>query len=90
MENGIDLLSVRQINRFDGGAPTKAFCDVAVADTFLIKGIEILQGEGGLSVSMPRQQGKDGAWCDVVVPLSKEVRQWISETVLRAYQLSEI
>ena len=79
MENGIDLLSVRQINRFEGGSPTKAFCDVAVADTFLIRGIEILEGEGGLSVSMPRG----------VVPLSKEVRQWISETVLRAYRFSK-
>ncbi len=90
MENRIDLLSVRQINRLYGDAFTKAFCDVAVADSFLIKGIEILEGEGGLSVSMPRQQGKDGAWGDVVVPLSREVRQWISEAVLRAYQLSEI
>lgn len=80
------VLEVKRINKLDGTGTLKAFCDVAVAESFLIKGITVVEGKKGLFVSMPREQGKDGNWYDTVIPLTKETRQQISEMVLKAYQ----
>ncbi len=78
-------LSVKRINKLDGSGPAKAFCDVAIGEAFLIKGVKVVEGKKGLFVSMPREQGKDGQWYDTVVPLSKEARQQISDVVLGVY-----
>lgn len=82
-------LSVKRINRIDGTGTLKAFCDLEVAEAFLIKGVRVVEGKNGLFVSMPQEQGKDGNWYDTVFPVSKEVRQQVSETVLGAYQLGQ-
>lgn len=79
-------LTVKRINRLEGEGTAKAFCDVAIAKAFLIKGIKVIEGKKGLFVSMPREQGKDGNWYDTVLPLSKEARQQVSEVVLEAYE----
>ena len=79
-------ISVKRLNKFGGEGTAKAFCDVAIADSFLIKGIKVIEGKKGLFVSMPREQGKDGQWYDTVIPLTKEARQHISEVVLQSYQ----
>ena len=71
---------------FDGEGPLKAFCDVAVRDLLLIKGVRVIEGKKGLFVSMPRQQSKDGTWYDSVVPLSKEMRMDISRLVLNTFE----
>ena len=82
-------LAVKRINRFEGEGTLKAFCDVVIAESFLIKGVKVVEGKKGLFVSMPREEGKDGQWYDNVVPLSKEARQQLSEVVLAAYQSGE-
>ncbi len=79
-------LTVKRINRMDGTGNLKAFCDLEIAEAFLIKGVRVVEGKNGLFVSMPQEQGKDGNWYDTVFPLSKEVRQQVSEAVLAAYQ----
>ena len=71
---------------FDGESPLKAFCDVAINNQLVIKGVRVVDGRHGLFVSMPRQQGKEGRWYDSVVPLSPEVKAQLSELVLEAYQ----
>ena len=78
-------VAVKRISRLDGERAAKAFCDVAIGGEFLVKGILVVEGKKGLFVSMPREQGKDGNWYDTVVPLTKEARQRVSETVLGAY-----
>ena len=80
-------LSVRRINRMEGEGTLRAFCDLEIAGSLLVKGVKVIEGKNGLFVSMPQQQGKDGNWYDTVLPLSKEVRQQVSEVVLSAYQV---
>ena len=80
------MITVKRINRMDGTHNLKAFCDLEVAETFLIKGVRVVEGKNGLFVSMPQEQGKDGNWYDTVFPLTKEARKQVSEVVLTAYQ----
>lgn len=86
MEHGTNGLSVKRLVRFDGGGTVRAYCDVAIAEAFLIKGLRVVEGKNGLFVSMPRQQGKDHKWYDSVVALTKEAKVEVGRVVLEAYQ----
>jgi stage V sporulation protein G len=63
----------------------KAFADIVVNDAVLLKGIRVIEGKKGLFVSMPKLQGKDKKWYDTIMPLNIEVKNQISEVVLKAY-----
>ena len=79
-------LSVQRMVKFDGEGSLKAFCDLAIGDAFLIKGLRVVEGKKGLFVSMPRQQGKDAKWYESVVALTKEAKDEVSRAVLGAYR----
>ena len=85
MENHTGL-TVKRMIRFDGEGSLKAYCDLAIEDRFLIKGLRVVEGKNGLFVSMPRQQGKDGKWYDNVSALTKEMKVEVGRVVLEAYQ----
>ena len=83
---GTDLkLEVSRIHKLDGSGSTKAFCDLSVLDSFVIKGLRIVEGEKGLFVSMPQEAGKDGKWYNTVIPLNRDVKNEIERLVLEAY-----
>ena len=88
METQIGL-SVKRMSKLQGKGTTKAFCDLEVAETLLIKGFRVIEGKNGLFVGMPREQGKDGNWYDTVTPVNKEAKRYISELVLDAYEAGE-
>ena len=79
-------IEVSRIHKLDGTGATKAFCDVSIADSFMIKGLRIVEGEKGLFVCMPREEGKDGKWYNTVIPLKREVKDEIERIVLEAYE----
>ncbi len=82
---GTDL-SVKRLVKFDGEGSLRAYCDLAIGDGFLVKGLRVVEGKRGLFVSMPRQQGKDHKWYDSVETLTKEVKTAVDRAVLDAYQ----
>lgn len=63
----------------------RAFCDVAIGERLLVKGIRIVEGRHGLFVSMPRQRTTQGKWYDSIVPLTKQARDELHQVVLTAY-----
>lgn len=78
-------LEVSRIHKLDSAGTTKAFCDLSVLDSFVIKGLRVVAGEKGLFVSMPREEGKDGKWYNTVIPLKREIKDEIERLVLEAY-----
>ncbi len=79
-------LTVKHMVKFDGEGSLKAFCDLAIGELFLIRGVRVVEGKHGLFVSMPRQQGKDQRWYDNVSALTKEAKNEVGRVVLEAYQ----
>lgn len=77
---------VNRIYRYNGESKIKAFVDLVIGDSLLIKGVRIVDGKKGLFVSMPQEKGKDNHWYDVVQPIKKEVRVEISNLVINAYK----
>ena len=78
--------SVKRLVKFDGEGTIKAYCDLAIGDQFIVRGLRVVSGKRGLFVSMPRQKGKDGNWYDHVVAQNDETREEIGRVVLSAYQ----
>ncbi len=50
-----------------------------------IKGIGIVEGKNGLFAGMPKSQGKDGKWYDMVKILDDELKQELQNRILEAY-----
>lgn len=78
-------IEIANIYRIDGSGALKAFCDIIVSDTMLIKGIRIIEGRKGLFVRMPARMGKDGKWYESIKPINKEIRDALNEIVLTAF-----
>jgi len=79
-------LSVTRMIKFDGDGSLKAFCDLVVGETFLIRGLRVVSGRKGLFVSMPRQQGKNQKWFDNVVLLTPQAKLEVERIVMEAYE----
>ena len=78
-------MEVVRIHKLDGTGPTKAFVDVELEGAFIVKGVRIVEGKDGLFVSLPREEGRDGKWYNVIIPLKREVMDEFTRIVLEAY-----
>ncbi len=79
-------LKVDRIHKLSDNGSMKAFVDLSINDVLVIKGLRVIQGQKGLFVSMPQEQGKDKRWYDSIRCLSPEIRDRINEKVLTAYR----
>lgn len=79
-------LKVERIHKLSDSGPMKAFVDLSINDVLVIKGLRVIQGQKGLFVSMPQEQGKDKRWYDTIRCISPEIRDQINEKVLKAYR----
>lgn len=78
-------MEVTRIHKLDDGAPTKAFIDIAIEDSFIIRGLRVIEGKQGLFISMPMQDGKDGKFYNTVLPLTRDVKNELEKICLEAY-----
>ena len=78
-------MEVVDIRKVIGDGKLKAFADVKVGGTLIIKGFRIFDGIKGLFVSMPSRPGKDGKWVETLTPLNDEVKREMECLVLEAY-----
>ena len=85
-------IKVKRIFRFKtelDGRPLKAFADISIDDSILVKGFRVIEGCNGLFVSPPSQQSKDHKWYNVVRFLNEEMSKQIQDIVLEAYDNQE-
>jgi stage V sporulation protein G len=80
-------IRVNRIHRFeDEEKKLRAFADIEINGSLLVKGVHIIKGKNGIFVSMPRKKGKDGVWYETVQALTPEAKTQISSVVLSAYE----
>ena len=80
----MDITEVRISLRDD--QKLKAFVSITLDDCFVIRGLKIIEGAGGMFVAMPSRKRKDGDYQDVAHPINNETRQWLEEKILHAYE----
>ena len=79
------MIEIARLHKLDNDSSLKAFADVIIEEAFVIKGVRIIEGKNGLFVGMPKSEGKDGKWYDVVKILKNDLKQKFQDTVLAAY-----
>ena len=82
-------VKVDRITKLESDSKVKAFCDLLFADLFLVRGFRIVEGEKGIFIGMPQHQSKQGKWFNVFTPSTDEVREYLKEVILEAYQQAE-
>lgn len=71
------------------GGNRLAVANITLDDAFVVRGLGVMNSSKGIFVTMPSQKGVDKngntQYYDSAFPLSKELRDSISNTVLGAY-----
>lgn len=65
---------------------TKAFIELKLDDTLIVKGLTLVEGKKGLFVSYPATKGKDGKYYNSVYSLDKEWREKLEDICIRKYK----
>lgn len=78
-------IKVVKIHRLPKGNVLRAFVDVSINDSLLIKGLRVVTGKTGLFVSMPQEQTRDKRWYDLVKCLNEETQELVTRKVLTIY-----
>jgi stage V sporulation protein G len=64
----------------------KAFVNVTFDNSFVIRGLKVINGNKGYFVSMPSRKRNNGTHQDIAHPINNEMRRMIEDKVLAAYE----
>ena len=70
---------------YNGNSKTKAFVDLELDGTLVIKGLTLVEGKKGLFLSFPSTKGKDGKYYNSVYSLDKEWIQLLQDACIKKY-----
>lgn len=70
---------------YNGNSKTKAFIDLKLDDTLVIKGLTLVNGDNGLFLSFPSTKGKDGKYYNSIYSLDKEWLKLLQDTCIKKY-----
>lgn len=70
---------------YSGSSKTKAFVDLELDGTLLIRGFTLVEGKDGLFLSFPSQKGKDGRYYNSVYSLDEDWRDLLQDACIKKY-----
>ncbi len=79
----MDITDVR-IFPVSGSSNLKAFASLTLEDSFVVRGIKVIEGKNGLFASMPDREWK-GSYYDVCFPVTNTLREDIQKQVLNGF-----
>lgn len=68
-----------------GNSKTKAFIDLTIDDTLVIKALTLVEGKNGLFLSFPSTKGKKGKYYNSVYSLDKEWLGLLQDACVKKY-----
>lgn len=70
---------------YNGNSKTKAFVDLELDGTLVIKGLTLVEGKKGLFLSFPSKEGKDKKYYNSIYTLDKEWTQLLQDACIKKY-----
>lgn len=70
---------------YDGSSKTKAFIELVLDNTLVIKGMTLVEGSKGLFLSFPSSKGKDGKYYNSIYSMDKEFTGQLEEACIKKY-----
>lgn len=71
---------------YNGNSQTKAFVDLTLDDTLIIKGFTLVEARDKLFLSFPSTKGKDGKYYNSVYSLDKEWLKLLQDACIKKYK----
>lgn len=82
-------VTVIDIRCISGTSKLKAFIDIMVEDSLIIKGFSIMSVDKKEVLLFPRKPTRAGQWFDLVVPINDNVKAQFEDVILRQYLLEK-
>ncbi len=79
-------VTVKLVARSDN--KLRGIASIVIDNDFVVHDIKIIEGSSGCFIVMPSRKTPDGKYRDVAHPLRTEVRDYISNAVLSAYEVA--
>ena len=73
------------LKKLENRGRLKASGSITFDDSFVVRGLGVVEGNNGLFISMPSRKDAQGKYSDVAFPITSELRGQITEEVLSAY-----
>lgn len=70
---------------YSGTSNIKAFIDLKVDDTLVIKGLMLVEGKKGLFLAFPSTKGKDEKYYNSIYSLDKEWTNLLQDACIKKY-----
>lgn len=70
---------------YDGNSKTKAFIELCLDETLIIKGMALVEGSKGLFLSFPSSKGKDGKYYNSIFSMDKEFTKKLEDACIKKY-----
>lgn len=70
---------------YDGNSKTKAFIELCIDKTLVIKGLTLVEGSQGLFLSFPSSKGKDGKYYNSIYSIDKEFTGQLQDACIKKY-----
>ena len=75
---------IREVRQTDG--KLRAVASVTIDNCFVVHDIRIFEREGNYFVAMPSRRTSEGGFKDIAHPLNSETRDYMQQTILKAYR----
>jgi stage V sporulation protein G len=64
----------------------RGFASITLDNSFVVRGLKIIEGATGMFVAMPNRRRKDGSFQDIAHPINMKTRQWMENQIIVAYK----
>ena len=70
---------------YDGNSKTKAFIELCLDKTLVIKGLTLVEGSYGLFLSFPSSKGKDRKYHNTIYSMDKDFTDKLEDYCIKKY-----
>ena len=70
---------------YDGKSKIKAFIDLCLDKTLVIKGMTLVEGSNGLFLSFPSSKGKNGKYYNSIYSMDKDFTGQLEDACIKKY-----
>lgn len=70
---------------YDGNSKTKAFIELCIDKTLVLKGMTLVEGSHGLFLSFPSTKAKDGKYYNSIYSMDKDFTDKLEDACIKKY-----
>lgn len=70
---------------YDGNSKTKAFIELCLDKTLVIKGLTLVESSRGLFLAFPSSKGKDGKYYNSIYSMDKDFSKNLEDACIKKY-----